>query len=162
AQLLAQRPDLEIRPIRGNIDTRRRKLQEEDFDAIILAAAGLKRMGWPDDIVTEYLPADICLPAVGQGSLAIECRSNDQDMVDLLQKISDKESFDTVSAERAFLRRLEGGCKTPIAAYAELENGKMTLTGLVASTDGKIVLKEIQSGSNPNELGEDLAGQLFD
>lgn len=162
AQFLAKRPDLKIEPIRGNIDTRLQKLQEENFDAIILAAAGLKRMGWSHDIVTEYLSEEICLPAVGQGTLAIECRSDDEELLELLNDMNDKNTFHTVSAERAFLYKVEGGCKTPIAAYAKLERGKIVLTGLVARTDGKIVLKETRTGTDPIRLGEDIAQLLFD
>ncbi|MFS8630981.1 MAG: hydroxymethylbilane synthase, partial [Bacillales bacterium] len=102
AQILAVRPDLEIKWIRGNIDTRLKKLQTEDYDAIILAAAGLSRMGWSEDIVTEYLDADICLPAVGQGALAIECREDDTELLALLKKLECKAARQAVTAERAF------------------------------------------------------------
>jgi hydroxymethylbilane synthase len=160
AQVLAKRPDLEVEPIRGNIETRLRKLDEEHFDAIILAAAGLQRMGWSDDIVTEYFTNDVCLPAVGQGALAIECRSDDAELHDLLSRIHDDVTFRTVSAERAFLRKLEGGCQTPIAAFAELNGDKVTLTGLVARPDGKIIYKETGEGTDPVALGESLANEL--
>ncbi|HEX7063755.1 MAG TPA: hydroxymethylbilane synthase [Bacillales bacterium] len=164
AQILIQRPDLEIRPVRGNIDTRLGKLEEGQFDAIILAASGLARMGWSEDVITEYLEPDVCLPAVGQGALAIECRTDDDELRELLSEINDEETFRTVSAERAFLRKLEGGCETPIAAYAELdEDGAgFTLTGLVASTDGKTVFKGTKHGTDPVEIGEHLAAELLD
>lgn len=161
AQLRALRPDLVIEPVRGNIDTRLKKLEEENFDAIILAAAGLARMGWSEDVVTEFLHPDLCLPAVGQGALAIECRTDDDDLRKALDEINDEETFRTVSAERAFLHKLEGGCQTPIAAYAELNEDRLTLTGLVASPDGKIIFKETKTGTDPVRLGEDLATQLL-
>ncbi|HEU5141039.1 MAG TPA: hydroxymethylbilane synthase [Bacillales bacterium] len=164
AQMLIQRPDLEIRPVRGNIDTRLGKLEEGQFDAIILAASGLARMGWSEDVVTEYLEPDVCLPAVGQGALAIECREDDTDLRELLSEINDEETFRTVSAERAFLRKLEGGCETPIAAYAVLDEAGdgITLTGLVASTDGKTVFKGTKKGTDPIAIGEQLAAELLD
>lgn len=162
AQMLLKRSDLVIKPIRGNIDTRLKKLEEEDFDAIILAAAGLKRMGWNDDVVTEYFTNDVCLPAVGQGALALECRSDDQELIRLLKRIHDDETFRTVSAERAFLRKLEGGCETPIGAFAELDGDQVSLTGLVASPDGKVVFKESATGEDPVILGERLAAELLD
>ena len=138
AQILAVRPDLEIKWIRGNIDTRLKKLQTEDYDAIILAAAGLSRMGWSEDIVTEYLDADICLPAVGQGALAIECREDDTELLALLKKLECKAARQAVTAERAFMNRLEGGCQVPLAGFARLnEDGEIVLTGLVATADGK-------------------------
>lgn len=163
AQLLAKRPDLVIEPVRGNIDTRLEKLRAGGFDAIILAAAGLERMGWSKEIVTEYLDVDTCLPAVGQGALAIECRADDKDLLALLGKINDSETFRTVSAERAFLKRLEGGCQTPIAAYAEsVEDGNIRLTGLVSSADGTVVFKETAVGADAQAIGERLAGKLIE
>jgi hydroxymethylbilane synthase len=162
AQLRALRPDLVIEPVRGNIDTRLKKLGEGNFDAIILAAAGLARMGWSKDVITEFLDPDVCLPAVGQGALAIECRTDDKELRKWLGEINEEETFRTVSAERAFLHKLEGGCQTPIAAYAELKENGITLTGLVASPDGKIVFKETQTGTDPVQLGERLAVRLLD
>lgn len=163
AQLLAKRPDLDIQPLRGNIETRLRKLQDENFDAIILAAAGLERMGWSQDMVTESLDETLCLPAVGQGTLAIECRSDDHELRNLLENINDEKTFRTVSAERAFLYQVEGSCSTPIAAYARLENDEtITLSGLVARPDGRVVLKETKSGTDPQQLGAELAAQLLD
>jgi hydroxymethylbilane synthase len=162
AQLLHKRPDLVIKSIRGNIDTRLDKLKSGEFDAIILAAAGLERMGWSSDVVTEYLDIDLCLPAVGQGSLAIECRSSDEEVKDLLAVLNDGHTFQTVEAERAFLNTLEGGCQVPIAAYATLEENSLTLTGLVADPTGKTVLKRSKTGRDPNALGVDLAVELRD
>jgi hydroxymethylbilane synthase len=162
AQMLAQRPDLNIKWIRGNIDTRIKKLETEDYDAIVLAAAGLKRMGWSDDIVTQYLEKDVCIPAVGQGSLAIECREKDDELKSWLEKINCPETFDTVKAERAFLRTLEGGCQVPIGGLAELntETGIITLTGFVSTPDGKTIIKDTIEGTNPEEIGTKLAKRL--
>jgi hydroxymethylbilane synthase len=162
AQILVERPDLEIKWIRGNIDTRLGKLDAGDYDAIILASAGLMRMDWSDEIVTEYLSPEVCLPAVGQGALAIECRESDTELRQLLEHINDCNTFSTVMAERAFLKKLEGGCQVPIAAYAVLtDSNTIQLTGLVASPDGKTVIKEQHKGVNPAELGETLAEQLM-
>ncbi|WP_209122001.1 hydroxymethylbilane synthase [Alkalihalobacillus sp. BA299] len=163
AQILAHRPDLEVQWIRGNIDTRLRKLKEENFDAIILAAAGLKRMGWSDDVVTEYLEPEICIPAVGQGALGIECRADDQEVIDLLQHLNDEVTARTVAAERAFLHKIEGGCQVPIAAYATLEeNNNVKITALVGSPDGKTILHETLIGTHPQDLGELAAQKLLD
>ncbi|WP_226535318.1 hydroxymethylbilane synthase [Fictibacillus halophilus] len=160
AQLLHTRPDLSIKSIRGNIDTRLEKLKSGEFDAIILAAAGLERMGWSKDVVTEFLDTDLCLPAVGQGSLAIECRSDDDEVKELLATLNDSYTFQTVLAERAFLDTLEGGCQVPIAAYATLTNDEVTLTGLVADPSGKKVLKEMKTGKDPHQVGVALAQEL--
>ncbi|MCA1056339.1 hydroxymethylbilane synthase [Rossellomorea aquimaris] len=161
AQILSVRPDLEIKWIRGNIDTRLAKLQNEDYDAIILAAAGLSRMGWTSDVVTEFLDPDLCLPAVGQGALSIECREDDKELLDLLHRFSDEETTKTVTAERAFLHKMEGGCQVPIAGYAEVrDNGEIALTGLVASPDGNTIYKEYMTGADPQAVGEKVAESL--
>ncbi|MEL3974624.1 hydroxymethylbilane synthase [Rossellomorea oryzaecorticis] len=161
AQILSVRPDLEIKWIRGNIDTRLSKLKNEDYDAIILAAAGLSRMGWTSDVVTEFLDPDLCLPAVGQGALSIECREDDEELLELLNQFSDEETTLTVTAERAFLHKMEGGCQVPIAGYAEVkDNGEVALTGLVASPDGRTIYKEYMTGSNPQNVGEKVAESL--
>jgi len=160
SQLLAARPDLKIVPLRGNIDTRLRKLREEEYDAIVLAAAGLKRMGWNEEVVTEYLPQEVSLPAVGQGALAIECRSDDHDIIAVLKLIHDQAVAQTVTAERAFLRQLEGGCQVPIAAHCIHEKSRLHLTGLVASPDGQTMIKGILTGEDPEALGVALAEQL--
>jgi hydroxymethylbilane synthase len=162
AQLLHVRPDLTIRSIRGNIDTRLEKMKSGEFDAIILAAAGLERMGWSKEVVTEYLDVDLCLPAVGQGSLAIECRSGDEEVKELLATLNDEYTFKTVEAERAFLNTLEGGCQVPIAAYATLEENMIKLTGLVADPTGRTILKQTKTGKIPNNVGVDLAAELKD
>lgn len=161
SQLLASRPDLIIEPIRGNIDTRLAKLKEGPFDAIILASAGLARMGWSDDVVTEYLDPDLCLPAVGQGALAIECRQDDQELLELLRRLNDSETSRTVMAERAFLKKLEGGCQTPIAAMAEASSDEILLKGLISSPDGKQVFKDTLTGTNPEQLGYDLGNSMI-
>jgi len=162
AQILAERPDLEIKWIRGNIDTRLEKLKSDDYDAIILAAAGLSRMGWSSDVVTEYLEPEICLPAVGQGALSIECRADDQELLDQLAKLNSNETAVTVKAERAFLHKMEGGCQVPVAGFAKLsDNQEISLTGLVASPDGKTIYKETATGHDPLKLGEKVADMLI-
>lgn len=161
AQLLIERPDLEIKWIRGNIDTRLEKLKTEEYDAIILAAAGLARMGWSKDVVTEFLDTDVCLPAVGQGALAIECREDDNELLGLLEKFTDEATRLAVEAERAFLTKMEGGCQVPIAGFATVnDNKEITFTGLIASPDGKEVYKEQLTGQYPAELGERVSMTL--
>ncbi|MEC0707356.1 hydroxymethylbilane synthase [Bacillus haynesii] len=158
AQLLQMRPDLEIKWIRGNIDTRLKKLETEDYDAIILAAAGLSRMGWKDDVVTEFLDPESCLPAVGQGALAIECRGSDEELLSLFSRLNDRYTQLTVMAERAFLHAMEGGCQVPIAGFATMdEAGVIELTGLVASPDGKTVYRETIKGKDPEAVGRECA-----
>lgn len=154
AQILVARPDVNIKSIRGNIDTRLEKLNSENFDAIVLASAGLKRMGWSDNVVTEYLDEETCVPAVGQGSLAIECREEDKEVRDLLSKINDQYTRMTVEAERTFLHLLNGGCQVPIAGYAYLDNDDIVLTALVATPDGKTIIKETARGKDPVEVGK--------
>ncbi|WP_270179478.1 hydroxymethylbilane synthase [Alkalihalobacillus sp. CinArs1] len=160
AQLKAIRPDVEIKWIRGNIDTRLRKLEEEDYDAIVLAAAGLHRMGWSKEIVTEYLDADLCVPAVGQGALSIECRESDDELLGLLEKLNDEHTTQTVLAERAYLHTLEGGCQVPIAGHAVLKDGTISLTGLVGEPDGSVVIKEMETGSDFKQVGVTLANRM--
>lgn len=162
AQLLKVRPDLEIKWIRGNIDTRLKKLETEDFDAIILAAAGLNRMGWSKDVVTEYLDTDICLPAVAQGALGIECREDDEELLKEFKKLTDMNTQKAVTAERTFLAALDGGCQVPIAGYATVDGMEITMTGLVASPDGKICYKETVKGNDPEETGRKLAQLLIE
>ncbi|ANB59028.1 hydroxymethylbilane synthase [Anoxybacillus sp. B7M1] len=161
AQLLARRPDIQIKWIRGNIDTRLAKLQTDEYDAIILAAAGLLRMGWAEEVVTEYLSTDICLPAVGQGALGIECREDDEELLEWLQKLNDRETERAVLAERAFLREMEGGCQVPIAGYGYVnKRDEVVFTGLVASPDGKEVYKDMAVGTDPEEVGRKTAEVL--
>lgn len=162
AQLLAQRPDLEMKWIRGNIDTRLAKLETDEYDGIILAAAGLKRMGWASDVVTEFIEPDICVPAVGQGALSIECRSDDTELLELLEKFTSAETSATVKAERAFLHKMEGGCQVPIGGYAHFnDNEEIVLTSIVGSPDGKTIFKEQVIGTNPEELGKQAADRLI-
>lgn len=161
AQLLAYRPDLNIKWIRGNIDTRMRKLREEDYDAIILAAAGLERMDW-DRQAAQALPMDICLPAVGQGALGIECREEDEELLGLLDRLNHEETSLAVRAERSFLKTLEGGCQVPIGAYAKTERERIDIVGLVASPDGETIIKERMEGTDPERLGRDLAQKLLE
>lgn len=170
SQLKAYRPDLVVEPVRGNIDSRLRKLEEEGFDAIILAAAGLYRMGW-EQRITAYLPAEVCLPAVGQGALGIECREGDDEVRRLLSMYNDPDTSVTVAAERRFLGVLNGGCQVPIGAYATLlpaagatepsGGRRLHLTGMVGSADGATILKESAEGTDPAELGERVAGRLI-
>jgi hydroxymethylbilane synthase len=162
AQLLVQRPDIEIKWIRGNVDTRLAKLQEEEYDAIILAAAGLSRLGWTTDVVTEYIDADICVPAVGQGALSIECREDDKELLELFEKFTCKKTERAVRAERAFLQKMEGGCQVPIAGFARVEeDGEVVLNVLVASPEGQEIFKEELRGQNPEELGVQAADLLI-
>lgn len=166
SQLKAYRPDLHIESIRGNIDSRLRKLETEGFDAIMLAAAGLERMGWTDRI-SAYLPAELCLPAVGQGALGVECRADDIELLGLLSLYNDDLTALTVTAERTFLAELNGGCQVPIGAYAvrlhpdhtEQEH-TIQLTGMVGSPDGTVMLKETLQGTDPVQLGIEVADKL--
>ena len=162
AQLLNARPDLRIVMLRGNLDTRLRKLKEGQFDAIVLAAAGLHRLAWAHEI-TEYLDPSVSLPAIGQGALGIEGRSDDQFVRSVLDRLNDRATATTVTAERAFLARLEGGCQVPIAAYATLFDGQVMLDGLVAGVDGKTVLRDRIQGSSQDThaLGVQLAERLL-
>ncbi|PAV27699.1 hydroxymethylbilane synthase [Virgibacillus profundi] len=161
AQILSERPDVSIKWIRGNIETRLRKLNEENYDAIILAVSGLKRVGLSEDLITEYLDPDICVPAVGQGALAIECREDDQEIRELLAKINDDYTTRTVNAERTFLHLLEGGCQVPIGGHAYLEKDDIILTALVGTPDGKTILKEVVRGTDPEAVGKEAADKLI-
>jgi hydroxymethylbilane synthase len=163
AQLLNIRPDLKIIDLRGNINTRLKKLTTEDYDAIILAAAGVERLGWHDKI-TEKLSLDICLPAVGQGAIGIEIRENDQEIYEIVSKINDYHTEVCIRAERALLKTLEGGCQIPIGAIGEIDNNQLTLKALVGSLDGKTVIKESLTGdiSDPEKIGLKLANILME
>jgi hydroxymethylbilane synthase len=162
AQLLQSRPDLSISMLRGNLDTRLRKLREGQFDAIVLAAAGLRRLGW-EQHVTEYLDPTVCLPAIGQGALGIEGRQDDAFLRGIVGGLDDPQTRKTVSAERALLRRLQGGCQVPIAAHAMLSGDRIILEGLVASVDGREVIRDNVQGSadDPESLGVRLAERLL-
>ena len=162
SQLLHHRSDLQIEMLRGNVETRLRKVKHGDYDAIVLAAAGLRRMGW-DGEVTEYLSLDVSLPAIGQGALAIEGRRDDQFVRTLLSQLDDPTTHTAVTAERALLDRLQGGCQVPIAAHATIERNRLSLTGLVSSTDGKTLIRDAVAGavSDARALGTRLAEQLL-
>lgn len=161
AQLRAKRPDLEIVSIRGNIDTRLHKLESDGLDGVILAAAGLVRMGW-DDRISELLAPDICLPAVGQGVLGIECRAGDADLIEALEAITHDPTRVAALAERTFLGRLEGGCQVPIAGYAQvLPTGAVSMTGLVATEDGRRVLRAHAEREDAVSAGRVVAEDLL-
>ena len=161
-QLLHHRPDLQIVPLRGNVETRLRKLETLGLDAVVLAAAGLIRLGLQDR-VTERLQPDVSLPAIGQGALAIEIRENDQRVASLVHGLDDRETRQATTAERAFLRRLGGSCITPIAAFGQIEGESLQLTGMVATLDGKRMVKQVCHGdaSAPEEAGGTLAEHLL-
>lgn len=163
SQLLHVRPDLQIEMLRGNVDTRLRKLQENEFDAIVLAASGLRRLGW-DAHITECLPLNVSLPAIGQGALGIEGREDDGFVRDLVAKLEHQPTRVTVTAERALLRRLEGGCQVPIAGHAVLQGESLTLEGLVASLDGKRYVRYSLDGSmsKAESIGTKVAEELLD
>ncbi|CAM3501304.1 hydroxymethylbilane synthase [Marinicrinis lubricantis] len=166
AQLKAYRADLNVEWIRGNIDSRIKKLENEDFDAIVLAAAGLKRMGW-EDRIHHYLPVDISLPAVGQGALGIECRADDMQVRELLALYNDHQTVLAVAAERSFLSALNGGCQVPIGAYAEVIDWneglepKLKVTGLIGDPEKHQVWKEAIEGNVPDEMGKAVAERLI-
>lgn len=162
SQILKARPDLEIIDLRGNVGTRLSKLDAGNYDAIILASAGLKRLGLADRIRHTLKPA-VSLPAVGQGALGLECRDRDQAVLDLILPLLHAETDACVRAERAFNAYLEGGCQVPIAGYATLQNGKIAIEGRVGSVDGATLLKsELQGDVNQAEqLGVTLAQNLL-
>ena len=162
AQLCQARPDLVIEPVRGNVDTRLRKLDEGSFDAIVLAAAGLHRLGHANRI-TEYLSEDFMLPAVGQGALAIETRADDAVVNEIVNSLDHEATRLACSAERAFLKGLGGGCLVPIAAHAKIEAGIIDLAGLVASPDGSEALRDRQTGpsSDAEAIGQRLADDML-
>lgn len=162
AQILSLRPDIKTQSLRGNVDTRLRKALDGQYDAIILAGAGLTRLGL-DSHVTEWLPLDVMLPAPGQGALAIQCRTEDEVTLALLSKLEDQATRKAVTAERAFLQGLGGGCAVPVAAYATSsdQSSVISLTGLVISEDGKKVVKVTGNGIDVLELGNELAQQAI-
>lgn len=163
SQLLNYRKDLQIFEIRGNVPTRIKKFEESDLDAMILAYAGVHRLGL-DSYISQIIPPEIMLPAVGQGAMAVEIRADDAELEELLQEISDKETFYCITAERSFLRRLEGGCQVPIAGFARLQNGKVYLRGMVGNMDGSINLHDEISGevNVAESLGITLAEKLIE
>ncbi len=161
AQLRHHFPHLTFKDIRGNLNTRLQKLDAGEYDAIILAVAGLHRLGMSDR-VHQILPDEVSLHAVGQGALGIECRADDQEVLSLLKAIEHVPTRDRTLAERAFLRELEGGCQVPIGVNTQLDGDTLTLTGIVASVDGKKLVKDTVTGaaSEPDHLGTQLAERL--
>ena len=159
AQLLGINPRWEIVPMRGNLDTRIRKLEIEGLDAVILAAAGIRRMGLEAKI-TEYLPLEVMLPAVGQGALGIECRQ-DAEVNEVISFLNHIDTALAVRGERSFLRRLKGGCQVPIAAYGEMREGRLLMWGMVAHLDGSRFFRTEAQGGDPEEVGERLAEDLL-
>lgn len=163
AQLLAIRPDLRISPLRGNVDTRLKKLAAGEYDAIILASAGLKRLGLSAPYM-QHLGTDVLLPAVGQGALGIECREDMYDLLVLLSSMEDRASRVCVTAERAFLARLDGGCQVPIAGHAHLlDDEHLVMRGLVADVDGSVILRAESTGfaENAESIGKAVAEDLL-
>ncbi len=162
AQLLNMRPDLTIEPLRGNLDTRIKKLQSENIDGIVVAAAGVIRMGWEEKIA-EYISPSQLLPAVGQGALGIETRENDLETNELIALLHHEDTGRTVTAERSFLRTLEGGCQIPIAAFGIIDNGRLSLNGMIGSLDGKVILRDQSEDATENaeKIGTDLAEKLL-
>jgi hydroxymethylbilane synthase len=160
AQLKAIRPDLDIHPLRGNVDTRLRKLEQGEYDAIILAAAGLKRLG-KTEFVKQIIPAEIMCPAAGQGALGIEIRKGDAATRQHVEFLNDPAARAATTCERALLNRLGGGCQVPIGAFATVQNGKLHLESIVAGPDGSKVLRDSRDGDNPEQLGNDAGAALL-
>ena len=162
SQLLKYRDDFKIHPLRGNVDTRLRKVEEGKYDAILLASAGLNRLGWANRITEEISP-DILLPAMGQGALGIETRLDDTKIYDFISTLNHEQTHYAVSAERSLVGRLDGGCQVPIGAYARVEKGLITLKGLVASLDGEIIYKLENVGpvDDAINIGQELGAQLL-
>ena len=161
SQLLHHRPDLEIAEIRGNVPTRLKKFDESNLDGVILAYAGLKRLGF-ESRISEVIPFNIMVPAVGQGAIAVEVREKDKQTIEILEKLEHRQTRVCVTAERAFLRTLEGGCQVPIGAYAFLEGSQIVLEGVVGSLDGTTVFRETTTGRDAESLGTDLAEALIE
>jgi len=161
-QIRAKFPALKIKDLRGNVNTRLGKLDNGDYDAIILASAGLLRLGMEDRIASR-LPAELCLPAGGQGAVGIECRDQDQATLDLLDSLNHADTNTRVTAERALNRHLQGGCQVPIACYAELEDNNLRVRALVGSVDGSLILEDEISGprESAEQLGVELAERLL-
>jgi len=163
AQLLHFRNDLELLPLRGNLETRLKKLKTMNLDGIVLALAGMKRLGL-EERITEIIPTEISLPAIGQGALGIETRQDDQEAEGKIQFLNHKDSWIAVSAERAFLKKLEGGCQVPIAAYAQIFGTSLQVEGLVGTIDGKRLIRHHIVGpiEKAESLGIELAEILFE
>ena len=163
AQIKAILPDVNIVPLRGNIETRLKKIETENLTGVILAAAGMKRMGLTEKI-TQFLPVEMMLPAVGQGALGLQIRKTDVELAKVCTALNDATSAAEVTAERSFLRALGGGCRLPIAALGKLEGQRLSLEGMVAAPDGSSMIREKISGSREDagELGEKLANIIMD
>jgi hydroxymethylbilane synthase len=161
AQILAARPDLKVADLRGNLDTRLRKVEEGMFDAVVLACAGIHRLG-RKEVISDILDADVVTPAVGQGALCIEIREDDPRIEEILKPLNHEETFMAVMAERALMAELEGGCQVPVGGHAKIENGELVLHGVVASIDGDRVLRAHGSGppGEAEEIGKRVAGEL--
>lgn len=162
AQLLHWRPDLTIVPIRGNVDTRLRKLEAENLDGVVIAAAGLSRMGW-EGRISDVIPPEICLPAVGQGALGVEMRADDDEAHRLFAPLTSPATHAAIAAERSFLAHLQGGCQVPLAALATVEGDKLWLRGMISSLEGDTMLRGERWGTirMPERLGVDLAEALL-
>jgi hydroxymethylbilane synthase len=160
AQLKAIRPDLLVHPLRGNVDTRLRKLESGDYDAIILAVAGLRRLG-RTELVRQIIPVEVMCPAAGQGALAIEIRAGDETVRDAISFLDDKASRIETTCERALLQEMGGGCQVPIGASATWRDGRVHLQAVVASPDGSRLLRESAAGSDPGELGAAVGDSLL-
>ncbi len=163
AQLLHFRDDFELIPLRGNLETRLRKMESLGLDAIVLALAGIKRLGF-EERITEIIPMEISLPAIGQGALGIETRMGDREIEDLIHFLNDLPSSTAILAERAFLKRLEGGCQVPIAAYAKIVDSILQIEGMVGTIDGRCLLRDHMEGpiEEAESLGMKLAEVLLD
>jgi hydroxymethylbilane synthase len=159
AQLRGMRHDLDVRSIRGNVDTRVRKAREGEYDAVVLAAAGVRRLGLEDE-VTEWFSPEAMVPAPGQGALAVQCRAGDDTVLVLLASIDDAAARAETTAERTFLRELGAGCTAPVGAYAEFQTSDVRMTGLVSSIDGRDVVR-VEGVGEPEELGERLAREAL-
>ena len=161
AQLKFNFPNLIFKDIRGNVITRLEKLDSGEFDCIILAAAGLKRLGF-ESRIHQLIPSEISLHAVGQGALGIECKSDNHDVLKIIQVLTHEETSKRCLAERSFLRELEGGCQVPIGVNSGIKNNQIFLTGMVASIDGKKLIKDQSIGpsTDPESIGKDLANKL--
>jgi hydroxymethylbilane synthase len=160
AQLRALRPDLQIHPLRGNVDTRLRKLESGDYDAVILAAAGLNRLG-KTELVRQVIPTEVMTPAAGQGALAIEIRHDDNKTREIIAFLDDAAARAAITCERAALNKLGGGCQVPIGAFAEITRGRIRLSAVVAHPDGTKVLRETREGDDPVQLGEEVGETLL-
>jgi len=163
AQLLHHRADLDMRDLRGNVDTRLRKVESGEYDAIVLSKAGLDRLGWSAKM-TEALSTEISLPAVGQGAMAVQARAKDMDLGDLLGKLDDMETRIAIIAERALLGALQGGCQVPLGAWARVERGELVMEAVVCSLDGVQYVRQRANGSTeqPAELGQKMARLLVE